>query len=72
MIAITGANGKLGQLVVERLHDYAAALLASGLPQMTVDVIVDADGKAIQGSLDSTFKASPLGPVTEENEQFFN
>jgi NAD(P)H dehydrogenase (quinone) len=35
-------------------QDYAAVLLASGLPQMTVDVIVDADRKAIQGSLDST------------------
>jgi NAD(P)H dehydrogenase (quinone) len=35
-------------------HDYAAVLLASGLPQMTVDVIVDADRQAIQGGLDST------------------
>jgi NAD(P)H dehydrogenase (quinone) len=35
-------------------NDYAALLRASGLPQMTVDVIVDADMKAIQGGLDST------------------
>lgn len=34
--------------------DYAAILLASGLPQTTVDVIVDADKEAIQGGLDST------------------
>jgi NAD(P)H dehydrogenase (quinone) len=38
--------------------DYAAVLLASGLPQMTVDVIVDADMKAIQGDLDSTLETS--------------
>ena len=35
-------------------NEYAAVLLAAGLPQMTVDVIVDADRKAIQGGLDST------------------
>jgi NAD(P)H dehydrogenase (quinone) len=34
--------------------DYAAMLLGSGLPQMTVDVIIDADTKAIRGDLDST------------------
>ena len=32
--------------------DYAAILLGSGLPQMTVDVIIDADAKAIRGELD--------------------
>lgn len=35
-------------------EDYAAILLGLGLPQMTVDVIVDADAKAIRGDLDST------------------
>jgi NAD(P)H dehydrogenase (quinone) len=35
-------------------EDYAATLLGLGLPQMTVDVIVDADAKAIRGDLDST------------------
>src|SRR6478609_1760313 len=34
-------------------EDYAAILLGLGLPQMTVDVIVDADAKAIRGDLDS-------------------
>jgi NAD(P)H dehydrogenase (quinone) len=35
-------------------EDYAAILLGYGLPQMTVDVIIDADSKAIRGDLDST------------------
>lgn len=35
-------------------NDYAAILLRSGVPQMTVDVIVDADRKSIRGDLDST------------------
>jgi NAD(P)H dehydrogenase (quinone) len=35
-------------------NDYAAVLLAAGLPQMTVDVIIDADMKAMHGGLDST------------------
>lgn len=35
-------------------EDYAAILLGSGLPQMVVDVILDADAKAIRGDLDST------------------
>ena len=35
-------------------EDYAAILLGFGLPQMTVDVIIDADTKAIRGDLDST------------------
>jgi NAD(P)H dehydrogenase (quinone) len=35
-------------------EDYAAMLLGFGLPQMTVDVIIDADRKAIRGDLDST------------------
>ncbi len=35
-------------------NDYAAILLASGLPQMTIDVMIDADMKAILGGLDST------------------
>ena len=35
-------------------EDYEAILLGLGLPQMTVDVIVDADAKAIRGDLDST------------------
>ena len=34
--------------------DYAAILLGFGLPQMSVDVIIDADTKAIRGDLDST------------------
>lgn len=34
--------------------DYAALLLGFGLPRMTVDVIIDADAKAIRGELDST------------------
>jgi NAD(P)H dehydrogenase (quinone) len=33
--------------------DYAANLLGFGLPRMTVDVIIDADAKAIRGNLDS-------------------
>jgi NAD(P)H dehydrogenase (quinone) len=33
--------------------DYGDTLLGLGLPQMTVDVIIDADAKAIQGDLDS-------------------
>jgi NAD(P)H dehydrogenase (quinone) len=35
-------------------EDYRAILLGLGLPQMTVDVIIDADTKAIRGDLDST------------------
>ncbi len=35
-------------------EDYAAILLGFGLPQMTVDVIIDADAKTIRGDLDST------------------
>ena len=35
-------------------EDYAAILLGFGLPQMSVDVIIDADTKAIRGDLDST------------------
>jgi len=35
-------------------NDYAAILLRSGVPQMTVDVIVDANTKSIRGDLDST------------------
>lgn len=35
-------------------EDYAAILLGFGLPQMIVDVIIDADTKAIRGDLDST------------------
>jgi NAD(P)H dehydrogenase (quinone) len=34
--------------------DYATILLGFGLPQMSVDVIIDADTKAIRGDLDST------------------
>jgi NAD(P)H dehydrogenase (quinone) len=34
--------------------DYRAILLSLGLPQMTVDVLIDADAKAIRGDLDST------------------
>ena len=34
-------------------EDYAATLLGFGLPQMSVDVIIDADAKAIRGNLDS-------------------
>ena len=34
--------------------DYAATLLSSGLSQMIVDVIIDADIKSIRGDLDST------------------
>jgi NAD(P)H dehydrogenase (quinone) len=35
-------------------EDYAAILLGFGLPQMIVDVIIDADTKTIRGDLDST------------------
>jgi NAD(P)H dehydrogenase (quinone) len=35
-------------------EDYAAILLKFGLPQMTVDVIINADAKAIRGELTST------------------
>ena len=35
-------------------EDYAAILLGFGLPQMSVDVIIDADTKAMRGDLDST------------------
>ena len=35
-------------------EDYAAILLGLGLPQVTVDVVIDADTKAIRGDLDST------------------
>jgi len=35
-------------------EDYAAILLKFGLPQMTVDVIINADAKAIRGDLTST------------------
>jgi NAD(P)H dehydrogenase (quinone) len=35
-------------------EDYRAILLGLGLPQMTVDVVIDADTKAIRGALDST------------------
>jgi NAD(P)H dehydrogenase (quinone) len=35
-------------------EDYAAILFGLGLPQMTVDVIVDADRKSVRGDLDST------------------
>lgn len=34
--------------------DYAALLLGLGLPQMAVDVIIDADAKAMRGDLNST------------------
>ena len=35
-------------------EDYRAILFGFGLPQMTVDVLIDADTKAIRGDLDST------------------
>jgi NAD(P)H dehydrogenase (quinone) len=35
-------------------EEYAAVLLGLGLPQGAIDVIVDADAKAIRGDLDST------------------
>ena len=35
-------------------EEYAAVLLGLGLPQGVIDVIVDADSKAIRGDLDST------------------
>lgn len=35
-------------------EEYAAVLLGLGLPQDAIDVIVDADAKAIRGDLDST------------------
>jgi len=35
-------------------EEYATVLLGLGLPQGVIDVIVDADAKAIRGDLDST------------------
>jgi NAD(P)H dehydrogenase (quinone) len=35
-------------------EEYATALLDFGVPQMTVDVIIDADAKAMRGDLDSS------------------
>jgi NAD(P)H dehydrogenase (quinone) len=35
-------------------EEYAATLLGSGLPKSLVDVIIDADAKAMRGELDST------------------
>jgi len=54
------ASAKLNQAIAFRNlspSEYAAALLGMGLPQMIVDVIVDADAVALKGDLDSTSHA---------------
>jgi len=54
------ASAKLGRTIVFRNlspSEYGAALLAAGLPQMIVDVIVDADAVALKGDLDSSSRA---------------
>ena len=39
-------------------EEYAAVLFGLGTPQGVIDVIVDADAKAIRGDLDSTSRDS--------------
>lgn len=56
----TVASAKLGRSIAFRNlspSEYEATLLAMGLPQMIVDVIVDADAVALKGDLDSSSRA---------------